>query len=332
MLVMGIFLPGCATWCHAGGLSAGFLIAFLVARRSGYRAPILPWPLLMGLLSLAPAGREFLSTLIKALWIGALALGPPTPHTGDASQRRGFAEEEDILTGTALKLLAMLLSGPAIPALPPCGCYGGLLVSSAISEGLGLQAAEAAKAAAEGHGDKPVKVLLPRYPDLPGLVGDHTKPAKLPDPDAPVPSAPPTPGPWPPTPPGPPLVLPPPGAAMPPPVVPRPVSVQTLEPTRAVEKFGTGVPPTDEVTWAREEKRLFGANHVVAGINFSKYDNIEVTTEGGTGREQAIKSFQEACDRYKLPDALTENLNRPGIGWADGGESATAGHADQADD
>lgn len=50
---------------------------------------------------------------------------------------------------------------------------------------------------------------------------DHTKPAKLPDPDAPVPSAPPTPGPWPPTPPGPPLVLPPPGAAMPPPVVPR---------------------------------------------------------------------------------------------------------------
>ncbi|CAK8995529.1 unnamed protein product [Durusdinium trenchii] len=70
MLVMGIFLPGCATWCHAGGLSAGFLIAFLVARRSGYRAPILPWPLLMGLLSLAPAGREFLSTLIKALWIG----------------------------------------------------------------------------------------------------------------------------------------------------------------------------------------------------------------------------------------------------------------------
>ncbi|CAK8995527.1 unnamed protein product [Durusdinium trenchii] len=150
-----------------------------------------------------------------------LSSGPPTPHTGDASQRRGFAEEEDILTGTALKLLAMLLSGPAIPALPPCGCYGGLLVSSAISEGLGLQAAEAAKAAAEGHGDKPVKVLLPRYPDLPGLVGDHTKPAKLPDPDAPVPSAPPTPGPWPPTPPGPPLVLPPPGAAMPPPVVPR---------------------------------------------------------------------------------------------------------------
>ncbi|CAK8995576.1 unnamed protein product [Durusdinium trenchii] len=74
--------------------------------------------------------------------------------------------------------------------------------------------------------------------------------------------------------------------------------------------ISTGVPPTDEVTWAREEKRLFGANHVVAGINFSKYDNIEVTTEGGTGREQAIKSFQEACDRYKLPDALTENLNR----------------------
>lgn len=33
-----------------------------------------------------------------------------------------------------------------------------------------------------------------------------------------------------------------------------------------------------------------------AGINFSKYDNIEVTAEGGTGREQPIGSFQDACD------------------------------------
>lgn len=54
-----------------------------------------------------------------------------------------------------LSLLHMLLSGPSIPALPPCGCYGGLEVSSAISEALGTQAA-AAKAAADGHGDKPV--------------------------------------------------------------------------------------------------------------------------------------------------------------------------------
>ena len=32
----------------------------------------------------------------------------------------------------------------------------------------------------------------------------------------------------------------------------------------------------DDGHWEMQERRLFGANHVVAGINFSKYDNIEV--------------------------------------------------------
>ena len=32
----------------------------------------------------------------------------------------------------------------------------------------------------------------------------------------------------------------------------------------------------DDRHWEMQERRLFGANHVVAGINFSKYDNIEV--------------------------------------------------------
>ncbi|CAK8995579.1 unnamed protein product [Durusdinium trenchii] len=123
MLVMGIFLPGmavfaarhagklssgnqlknyslavefnsCATWCHAGGLSAGFLIAFLVARRSGYRAPILPWPLLMGLLSLAPAGREFLSL--------ELNLGLSVQGSGCQANESTMLET-DIMTFTVLQ-------------------------------------------------------------------------------------------------------------------------------------------------------------------------------------------------------------------------------------
>ena len=42
--------------------------------------------------------------------------------------------------------------------------------------------------------------------------------------------------------------------------------------------------------WDMEERRIFGENHVKAGINFSKYDSIEVAPEGGTGREQPIAS------------------------------------------
>lgn len=42
MLIMGLFLPGCANTCHVGGLLCGFAVALLVARRSGYRAPLLP--------------------------------------------------------------------------------------------------------------------------------------------------------------------------------------------------------------------------------------------------------------------------------------------------
>ena len=32
----------------------------------------------------------------------------------------------------------------------------------------------------------------------------------------------------------------------------------------------------DENHWHLQEKRLFGSSHVVAGINFAKYDDIEV--------------------------------------------------------
>ena len=60
MLIMGLFLPGCANTCHVGGLLCGFAVALLVARRSGYRAPLLPWPFLLALLALMPFGRRFL--------------------------------------------------------------------------------------------------------------------------------------------------------------------------------------------------------------------------------------------------------------------------------
>ncbi|CAE7802995.1 ded1 [Symbiodinium microadriaticum] len=73
-----------------------------------------------------------------------------------------------------------------------------------------------------------------------------------------------------------------------------------------------GVQPKDDAHWDALERRIFGQNHVKAGINFAKYDNIEVTPEGGTGKEQPISSFQEACEKYQLPDELTANLERCG--------------------
>eukprot|EP00931_Biecheleriopsis_adriatica_P045892 TRINITY_DN262_c0_g1_i3.p1 TRINITY_DN262_c0_g1~~TRINITY_DN262_c0_g1_i3.p1 ORF type:complete len:608 (+),score=119.64 TRINITY_DN262_c0_g1_i3:95-1918(+) len=74
----------------------------------------------------------------------------------------------------------------------------------------------------------------------------------------------------------------------------------------------TGVQPRDDRFWDREESRLFKTAHVSKGINFDKYESIEVTTEGGTGKEIPIKSFPDACDRYSLPDDLTDNINRCG--------------------
>ena len=52
-----------------------------------------------------------------------------------------------------------------------------------------------------------------------------------------------------------------------------------------------GVQPKDDAHWDALERRIFGQNHVKAGINFAKYDNIEVTPEGGTGKEQPISSM-----------------------------------------
>ncbi|CAK9089652.1 unnamed protein product [Durusdinium trenchii] len=60
--------------------------------------------------------------------------------------------------------------------------------------------------------------------------------------------------------------------------------------------------------------RLFKQAHVSAGIDFDKYDNIEVTTHGGAKDVTAIETFQEACERYSLPDELTANIQRCGYG------------------
>ena len=128
--------------------------------------------------------------------VPVLASGPPTPSGAapvafaDASNRtfhhraEHAASDEDALLVQALSLLNSLLSGPTIPTLPPSVCYGGLKVSKAISEALGSEACKV-QAAAEGHGENPVKVLLPHYPIHPNILSiDHTQPAKLRDPEA----------------------------------------------------------------------------------------------------------------------------------------------------
>jgi len=95
----------------------------------------------------------------------SLACSVPSEYDNDISQ--------------ALALLDVLRSGPSVPPLPPSGCYGGVFVSSAISEGLGDELA-AAEAAARGFGDRPVKVMLPWYTAHADIaMFDKTKSAKI---------------------------------------------------------------------------------------------------------------------------------------------------------
>lgn len=80
-----------------------------------------------------------------------------------------------------LAMLSSMRSPSSAPPLPPSGCYGSLHISSALCDGLGSEAAEAAAAAAKELGERPVKVLLPWYPTHPGIaMFDQTKPAKVP--------------------------------------------------------------------------------------------------------------------------------------------------------
>ncbi|CAL1160678.1 unnamed protein product, partial [Cladocopium goreaui] len=71
-----------------------------------------------------------------------------------------------------------------------------------------------------------------------------------------------------------------------------------------------GEMPVSNDHWVAEESRLFKQAHVSAGIDFKKYDDIEVKTHGGSREETPIETFQEACDRFSLPDELTANIDR----------------------
>lgn len=104
---------------------------------------------------------------------------PMLPVPGGSAWR-----EEAMLEAEVQGLLAILCgmrAGSSPAPLPPSGCYGSLHISSALSDGLGPEAAEAAVAAAKELGERPVKVLLPWYPTHAGIsMFDQTKPAKVP--------------------------------------------------------------------------------------------------------------------------------------------------------
>mmetsp|Transcript_144819 Transcript_144819/g.361149 ORF Transcript_144819/g.361149 Transcript_144819/m.361149 type:complete len:747 (+) Transcript_144819:78-2318(+) len=74
--------------------------------------------------------------------------------------------------------------------------------------------------------------------------------------------------------------------------------------------LSSGVPPRDDYYWDREEGKLFKTAHVSVGINFNKYDSIPVERTGGSGEEEPIESFQDASDKFDLPDALVANFER----------------------
>lgn len=74
----------------------------------------------------------------------------------------------------------------------------------------------------------------------------------------------------------------------------------------------TGAPPKDGMYWRRLEQRLFRTSHVQKGINFAKYDDIPVEQVGGRGGvvPEPIKSFQDAAEKFEVPDVLAENFER----------------------
>jgi len=84
------------------------------------------------------------------------------------------------------------------------------------------------------------------------------------------------------------------------------------ETTQARYERQGGPPEPSAMAWQRLENRLFKSAHVEVGINFSKYDNITVDTEGGQGTEEVIQSFQEACDMFGLKEELVANIQRCG--------------------
>eukprot|EP00419_Tripos_fusus_P076503 CAMPEP_0172876704 /NCGR_PEP_ID=MMETSP1075-20121228/105037_1 /TAXON_ID=2916 /ORGANISM="Ceratium fusus, Strain PA161109" /LENGTH=85 /DNA_ID=CAMNT_0013728091 /DNA_START=50 /DNA_END=303 /DNA_ORIENTATION=+ len=71
-----------------------------------------------------------------------------------------------------------------------------------------------------------------------------------------------------------------------------------------------GVPARDEDYWEWMENLFFKRVRMSAGIDFDKYDDVEVETLGGKGDEEPIASFEELCQKFELPEELAANLER----------------------
>jgi len=71
-----------------------------------------------------------------------------------------------------------------------------------------------------------------------------------------------------------------------------------------------GVPVRDDAYWEWIEKLYFKRVSSSVGINFDKYDDVEVETLGGKGDEEPVQSFQELCQKFELPEELVANLER----------------------
>mmetsp|Transcript_94122 Transcript_94122/g.304523 ORF Transcript_94122/g.304523 Transcript_94122/m.304523 type:complete len:629 (-) Transcript_94122:175-2061(-) len=73
-----------------------------------------------------------------------------------------------------------------------------------------------------------------------------------------------------------------------------------------------GPPPFDDLHWSKEERLLFRTQHVAKGLDFGKYENVDVERIGGQGEEEPLESFAAICEKYDLPKALIDNFERCG--------------------
>merc|ERR1719409_838385 len=71
-----------------------------------------------------------------------------------------------------------------------------------------------------------------------------------------------------------------------------------------------GMPPRDDRYWRMEENQIFKKEHVSAGLQFDKYDDIPVERRGGRGIEEPMSTFQDAGSKYVLPQDLVANFER----------------------
>mmetsp|Transcript_109777 Transcript_109777/g.212550 ORF Transcript_109777/g.212550 Transcript_109777/m.212550 type:complete len:545 (-) Transcript_109777:60-1694(-) len=71
-----------------------------------------------------------------------------------------------------------------------------------------------------------------------------------------------------------------------------------------------GVPTRGDDYWDWMETLFFKRARMSAGINFDKYDDVEVETLGGKGDEEPVVSFEDLCQKFELPEELVANLER----------------------